>query len=416
MPRLTPHPRVPGFNSFLNPPSRDRPALICTTLRHRVFFYLAVLFLPLGTLISQETGALLPAHLYIERLENPGLAIQTAREIAEDPAFFPVATDPSYLEVLVKGLYFLELNQDYPRALSIMNYLDTLSVVLPAEMLEPFYGTTTFGLLSMRIPEYYVSLGDFTKARQWLSSRIPGLTDTREIHYAALVLARILNLEGRFDQAQQLLESRFLQPLRQGILPPFGAKALVTGVDLFLESNQGDLAQEMVELVQERYPGSLESLLILHTLGMTDDVTGDDSEVSTLPVPGTLLAGSEAFSLGLVTLNPLPIEAPVSETPPVTVTVPVPGPRAETPPELPAPVSDENSSDPRGFIQIGSFSSPTNAERFEGVAREKGFSVVRRQATGGGPIRLLVPVDERGSTTLQLVLRESGIEGFYVAE
>jgi tetratricopeptide (TPR) repeat protein len=405
-----------------------------------------LVFFMSAPLIGQEEFRPLTAGLLMTRLDNAGIGIQIARETAIHADMYPLEQEPELLQGFLLGLFLLELHQDYYLASRMLSrieqasisqahnpvFLQTLATTIP-----DYFGSMSLGLLFMRIPEYYVSLGEFQKAREWLSSRIPQLTDTREIHFAALVLSRILVLEGRFDQARTLLQQRFLQPLANGVRPPYGSRALITGFELSVDTANRQLQQQVLELMERNYPDTLDHAHLVTLLSLSrSQVTGiPQSEIATrqsklqdqvplvqpFPLPGQVLAGAQDFSLGLIDFTSLndPAVRDDSIGASTTGTGSNNTQPAQIQPTSPAlrdsnVVQDLYEQAERGrYIQVGSFSNQENASRFQEFVRDRGFTIVTRSEENR--VRILVPVPS-GSNAIetQLRLREAGIEGFSV--
>lgn len=437
-----------------------------STKGHRRFrfvvFPLAFLVMILFTVQAQEEFRPLTSGLLIQRLDNPGIGIQTARETAIHAEIYPLEQEPELIQGFLLALFLLELHQDYYLSSRLLTRIEQVSngqASTPAllqileDTLPLVFGSISPGLLFMRIPEYYVSQGEFQKAREWLSSRIPRLTDTQEIHFAALILSRILILEGRFDQARVLLHQRFIQPLTNGVRPPFGSRGLITAFELSVETANLSLQREVLQLMEQQYPDTLDHAHIITLLSLPRSLsTGlNQTEVTTrqgrlqtqvplvqpFPLPGQVLAGAQDFSLGLIEFTSLNDPAvrdsedtPGSSTPPVqpsqsrpaqTTSIqsnPVQTNPAQSSSVLGDPAMDANSdiydqAEQGRFIQVGSFSNQENASRFQAFVRDRGFSIITR--TEENRIRILVPVpSDSNAIDTQLQLREAGIEGFSV--
>lgn len=395
---------------------------------------------------GQEEFRPLTAGLLMTRLENAGIGIQVARETATHANLYPLEQEPELLQGFLLGLFLLELHQDYYLASRMLSRIEQASVTQAnnpqflqtlTNTIPDFFGGMSPGLLFMRIPEYYVSLGEFQKAREWLSSRIPQLTDTREIHFAALVLSRILVLEGRFVQARSLLLQRFLQPLANGVRPPFGSRALITGFELSVDTANRQLQEQVLELMERNYPDTLDHAHLVTLLSLSrSQVTGiPQSEINTrqsrlqtqvplvqpFPLPGQVLAGAQDFSLGLIDFTALNDPAVRDESSGASTTgtssertQPNQSQPTSAPPRASNAVQDVYEQAERGrYIQVGSFSNQENAARFQEFVRDRGFTIITRAEENR--VRILVPVPS-GSNAIetQLRLREAGIEGFSV--
>lgn len=324
-------------------------------------------------------------------LANPGIALQTAASTAKALAELNYEDAGEYLPYVPRVLSLLELSQDYQTALILLGWLDQ-AIDSGLEV------SAQIRLWRFKIPDYYLNLGDYSAARDWLRHKIPSLSQEHETYRAALSLAAVLRAEGRADQAQTLLEQRFLQFIRNGQATPFAAEGLLAYVSAALANANSGSAEEAYQLLGRYFPESLERSLAATQLGLGDQAT----PVYPLPTPSELLPWAEDLALG--TLGLVLLEA------------------TNTPgePELPVPETDASAKDhplpavSGSYLQIGSFSLSANAEGMASLARSKGFEVLLRQEEGR--TRILVPAGPEGAEHTQLLLREEGIEGFIVRE
>ncbi len=377
---------------------------------------LGFLFLPVGFWAQSSDQAPLPHELLNSRLYNPGLALSTSLDLAQSLRQYLDATD--YFPSVLRAWNLLELSQNYGPALSLLEQLRIWYIDLPAEstqrknfdsLVQGNYRGLTPGRLFLRIPEYQIHLGDYHSARTWLSQQIPLLQDSGEIHFAALLLARVLYFEGRIDQSRVLLTQRFIQPLMDGVLPPYGGPALLLFArisrDLTLQTNE----QRAWDLMERKYSGTLYYGMLSSFRGETP-VSG--VAVQPFPSPGELLFGSYDFHLGVTPFvpleNPDEPDSQASEGPALSlIGTPSEGSLLRTE----DPISPREG---RNFVQIGSFTQEANAMRMKEFAESRGFEVLLQSQEGG--IRILVPIKDRDPTILQLELREAGIEGFFVGQ
>ena len=341
-----------------------------------------------------------PPEILNQELENPGLAIESARKLVGQLVELDSGELNPYMELLPRVYELLSLSQSYEKAIELLEWIDRLRLDESVAQMVP----ETFGQFSFAIPEFYLNLGDSVAARAWLTRTVPLLTDAQDTYRAAVLLGRVLVREARPEQARQILGQRFYDARLQK--PPFLAEGLLAYIEANIAMGDTSTAQEALSALFDLYPNSLE---YQRALTLVENPT-QALRVHDFPSPGSLLQGADQFALGLVPFRPIRVEPePDTETEPQSALESDPRTTEgeETKPEVVA------SSD-QGFIQVGNFTSPENAQRMADYARDRGFDV--QTSTEGSRIRVLVPLIENNATRTQLLLKEAGIEGFYVSQ